>query len=225
MQRQDQPVTKPDFGWNKNRSFLVKAVNDKDNDGCHEMVQFLVLMRFHWLAKNQPDKVLFCLKSQKMLILKKTKGFGKDDSSFGWQIQLICGFLDGKWDSMNANFYFQKGCQHPGGSFIYWALVTSLTCKANVQSTYTSHQLLTLCTQITRWRVDISGDSAVKSPGWHQVLNLQPSSLLCSYTFFCWLADSKTEKDISWQPTVIQQYILFNLSIKFFCDHGLHQLR
>ena len=36
-------------------------------------------------------------------------------------------------------YTFFKGCQHPGGSFIYWVHVTSPTCKANVQSTKTSH--------------------------------------------------------------------------------------
>ena len=29
-----------------------------------------------------------------------------------------------------------------------------------------------LCVQITRGRVDLNGDSAAKSPCWHQVLNL-----------------------------------------------------
>ena len=33
---------------------------------------------------------------------------------------------------------FFKGCHHPGG-FFYWALITSRTGKANVQSTNTSH--------------------------------------------------------------------------------------
>ena len=39
-----------------------------------------------------------------------------------------------KW---NLETFF-KGCHHPGGSFIYWAHVTSLTCKANVQSRHSS---------------------------------------------------------------------------------------
>ena len=35
-------------------------------------------------------------------------------------------------------------CHHPGGSFIYWAHATSLTCKAKVLSTNTSHTFIVL---------------------------------------------------------------------------------
>ena len=35
--------------------------------------------------------------------------------------------------------FFKQVCHHRGGSFIYWAQVTSLTCIANVQSTNTYH--------------------------------------------------------------------------------------
>ena len=42
------------------------------------------------------------------------------------------------WPKSLAQTYLFKGCHHPGGSFIYWAHVPSLTSKANVQSTITS---------------------------------------------------------------------------------------
>ena len=39
------------------------------------------------------------------------------------------------WKSCEVSIVtFFKVCHHPGGSFIYWANVTSLTCKADVQS-------------------------------------------------------------------------------------------
>ena len=41
--------------------------------------------------------------------------------------------------SQSYSHLFFKGCHHTSGSFIYSAHVTSLTCKANVQSINTSH--------------------------------------------------------------------------------------
>ena len=58
-----------------------------------------------------------------------------------------------------------KGCHHPGGSFIYWAHVTSLTCKVTVPSINTSHSWIDIgftnhkryigyiLTEIPQWRV------------------------------------------------------------------------
>ena len=66
--------------------------------------------------------------------------------------------------------FFTKGCHHPGGSFIYGAHVTSLTCKPKVQSTNTSPTLMILCIQITRAWVDFNGGSAVKRPCRHRVI-------------------------------------------------------
>ena len=77
--------------------------------------------------------------------------------------------------------HFLKDCHHPGRSFC--AHDPSLGCEAHVQSisvciwgvpVHLTYSLI-LCTQITRRRVDVSGDSSVKSPCWLQVLNLWPS--------------------------------------------------
>ena len=38
------------------------------------------------------------------------------------------------WRRKKVRHSFFNGCHHPGGSFINWAHVTSLTCKANEQS-------------------------------------------------------------------------------------------
>ena len=71
----------------------------------------------------------------------------------------------------NHNLLFLKVPTTLVDLFIYRAHVTSLTCKANVLSTNPTHELI-LSIQITRGRVDCNGDSAVKSPCWHQVSNL-----------------------------------------------------
>ena len=48
------------------------------------------------------------------------------------------------------------GCHHPGGYFIYWALLISFTFKVNVQLDITAHTWieLKLCILIIRRRVD-----------------------------------------------------------------------
>ena len=51
-----------------------------------------------------------------------------------------------------------KGCHHPGGSFICWAHVTCLPCKANVQST---HLWIDIAQTNHKRTVDLNGDSAV----------------------------------------------------------------
>ena len=52
---------------------------------------------------------------------------------------LIFHFFAPRLASWTKQKKFKKGWHHPSGSFIYWAHVTSLACKANVQSTNTYH--------------------------------------------------------------------------------------
>ena len=73
---------------------------------------------------------------------------------------------------MKACLIFFEGCHHPGGSFINWAHVTSLTCKVNVRSTKTSHSLIDK-SQITRGRVDFNRDSAAKWLCLRRLFNLR----------------------------------------------------
>ena len=84
---------------------------------------------------------------------------------------------------------FLKGCHHPGGSFIYWSKITSVTCKPNEESTNATLTWI-VCMRITRGRVDFNWESGVKS---HRlVLSFEPAtfrprfSSLCSRTFLTW---------------------------------------
>ena len=70
---------------------------------------------------------------------------------------------------------FFKGCHHRGGSFIYWAHVTSLRCKANVQSINTFRTLIDIVFTNHKRKVHFNRDSTAKSPCWLRVSNLWPS--------------------------------------------------
>ena len=62
-----------------------------------------------------------------------------------------------------------KGCHHLWGSFIFWCLVTSLMCSANLQSTNTSHSWIDIVYTKHKRKGWFKGDSAVKSLCWHRV--------------------------------------------------------
>ena len=77
--------------------------------------------------------------------------FGKEKKPFRCWLTQFCFFIISPSVSASLSLSFSLcsssstyvstflSCYLLGGSFIYWAHVTSLTCKANVQSTKTSH--------------------------------------------------------------------------------------
>ena len=68
-----------------------------------------------------------------------------------------------------------KGCPYPGRYFIHWVNEENEHVKQiNSQLIHLSHKL-SLCSHITWGRVGFSRDSAIKSPRWCWVSNLQPS--------------------------------------------------
>ena len=83
-----------------------------------------------------------------------------------------------------------------------------------IKSIHLTHELI-LCIQITRRRVDFKWDSTVKSPSWHQVLNLWSSDpdlkdvKLITYTWYLLLhfIDGKARESFSfyaiWTPTYV----------------------
>ena len=93
-----------------------------------------------------------------------------------FRFTLIEGFS--KWNPENSviELCFFKAIHLPGGSFIYWAHVTSLTCKANAPSTIHLTDELILCTQITRRKADINGVLERKVFAGKEFLNLWPSN-------------------------------------------------
>ena len=79
---------------------------------------------------------------------------------------------------------FLKGCHHPGGDFFYWAHVTSLTCKVNVQSTtheliiaYTNHKYTCIILRRFHWQ------KSLLAPSFEPVTFRPRSSLICSRSF------------------------------------------
>ena len=76
--------------------------------------------------------------------------------------------------------FFCKGCHRPGGSFIYWAQLTSLTSKANALSTNPSH----------KWTDKLYSNQ--KSPCWHRVSCLWPSD-----PDLLWFAAIPSQQDLA----------------------------
>ena len=183
MQRQDQPVTKPDFGWNKNRSFLVKAVNDKDNDGCREMVQFLVLMRFHWLAgewqKISQTKFFFVWSHKKCWFWREEKGSEKMTPA---SVDRFCWLAENEIPWMLTLIFKKAATTWVDLLFIELLSHLSHVKQMYIQPIHLTHELI-LFIQITRGRLHFNRYSAVKSSCWHRALNLW-----CSNPDLLWFA-------------------------------------
>ena len=104
-----------------------------------------------------------------------------------FRFTLIEGFSKWKPENSVIELCFFKAIHLPGGSFIYWAHVTSLTCKANVQPTNTTSH-----TWITRRRVHLNRNSVAKSPWWQRVANLWTSD-----TDLLWFAAIHSLQDLA----------------------------
>ena len=120
---------------------------------------------------------------------------------------------------------FLKDCHHPGGSFIYWSKVTSVTCKANEESTNATLTWI-VCVRISRGRVDFNWESGVKRHC--QVPSFEPAtfrprfSSLCSRTFltgFGHFHGSRWLGQFKW-PVLFGPTCLVTLVSDELCCHG-----
>ena len=126
---------------------------------------------------------------------KKTRKNGWIGKTSNWWLQNVFDWMEGhktekeskSWRKQLEIQFFKLRPPPWWIILIDWARVTCLTCKANLQSTNTSHTLnWYLCKEITRRRVHFYGDFAVKSL---LVLSFEPLtfqprlSSICSRTF------------------------------------------
>ena len=105
-----------------------------------------------------------------------------------FRFTLIEGFS--KWNPENSviELCFFKAIHLPGGSFIYWAHVTSLTCKANAQPTNTtSHTWIDIVFTNQKkkgtFKQKFRSKKSLVARSFKLVNFRHRSSLICSHTF------------------------------------------